>query len=101
MAFSSVVAALLFVAANADMKEITDVPGLGAPPTKNYAGHITVNTTCEAKLFFWLVESESNPKTDPLVIWFNGCVRALYLYGHIIYSLLPEDQVPPLFSASS
>jgi carboxypeptidase C (cathepsin A) len=62
----------LFATASANMKEITDLPGFGAPLTRNYAGHITVNATCEAKLFFWLVESQGDPSKDPLVIWFNG-----------------------------
>jgi carboxypeptidase C (cathepsin A) len=37
-----------------------------------HAGEITVNNTCGARLFFWMVESQSSPSTDPIVMWING-----------------------------
>ncbi|RHY13067.1 hypothetical protein DYB25_009342, partial [Aphanomyces astaci] len=36
-----------------------------------YAGHIPLPSNGQ-KMFYWLVESESNPSTDPLVLWLNG-----------------------------
>ncbi len=40
--------------------------------TRQVAGHLTVDQTCGAHLFFWLFESQGNPDKDPLVIWLNG-----------------------------
>ncbi|RHY29895.1 hypothetical protein DYB32_004766 [Aphanomyces invadans] len=37
----------------------------------HYAGHIRLPSNGQ-KMFYWLVESESNPLTDPLVLWLNG-----------------------------
>ncbi|RHY87169.1 hypothetical protein DYB35_010607 [Aphanomyces astaci] len=36
-----------------------------------YAGHIPLPSNGQ-NMFYWLVESESNPSTDPLVLWLNG-----------------------------
>lgn len=50
--------------------EITSLPGwLGALPSQQYSGYLTVGDT---NLHYWLVTSESNAATDPVVVWFNG-----------------------------
>ncbi|CAK4589882.1 unnamed protein product [Aphanomyces euteiches] len=36
-----------------------------------YAGHLVLPSTNQ-KMFYWLVESETNPELDPLVLWLNG-----------------------------
>jgi serine carboxypeptidase-like clade 2 len=33
-----------------------------------YAGYLTVNQTNGRALFYWFVESQGNPSTDPLVV---------------------------------
>jgi len=38
--------------------------------TKNYAGYVTVNNT--RNLFYWFFESQSNPATDPFILWMTG-----------------------------
>lgn len=48
------------------------LPGYGPTKEKQIAGHLTVNEACGDNLFFWLFESQSNPRKDPLVIWLNG-----------------------------
>jgi serine carboxypeptidase-like clade 2 len=55
---------------NSDL--ITNLPG--APPVKfaQYSGYITVNDTHQRTLFYWFVESQNAPATDPLVLWLNG-----------------------------
>ncbi len=53
--------------------EITYLPGLSTPINfKQYSGYIQVNSTSQRNLFYWFVESQSNPQTDPVVLWLNG-----------------------------
>jgi len=37
-----------------------------------HTGYISVNTEYNAKLFYWLFESQNQPNTDPLVLWLTG-----------------------------
>jgi len=39
---------------------------------KEYYGYINVNQRYNANLFYWMFESQSNPATDPLVLWLTG-----------------------------
>ena len=51
--------------------EVTSLPGwTGSLPSKQYSGYLNASST--SHLHYWLVLSESNPSTDPLVVWFNG-----------------------------
>jgi carboxypeptidase C (cathepsin A) len=51
--------------------EVLALPGwTGALPSKQYSGYLNASDT--SHLHYWLVESEANPATDPLVLWFNG-----------------------------
>ena len=52
---------------------ITNLPG--APPDLNfaqYSGFVNVDPVLGKNLFFWFVESQGNPSTDPLLLWLNG-----------------------------
>ncbi|KAH9108518.1 hypothetical protein LEN26_009137 [Aphanomyces euteiches] len=74
--FSVAVLALASVAAVQDSNphKIDSLPGYNDPKPINfdqYAGHIELPSNGQ-KMFYWLVESESNPDTDPLVLWLNG-----------------------------
>ncbi|XP_072981765.1 serine carboxypeptidase 1-like [Typha angustifolia] len=52
---------------------ITRLPGFdGTFPSKHYAGYITVDEDRGRNLFYYFVESETNPETDPVVLWLNG-----------------------------
>ncbi|GJN11872.1 hypothetical protein PR202_ga30106 [Eleusine coracana subsp. coracana] len=52
---------------------ITALPGFdGAFPSRHYSGYITVDEASERSLFYYLVLSERDPATDPVVIWLNG-----------------------------
>jgi carboxypeptidase C (cathepsin A) len=56
----------------ADADQVTSLPGwAGALPTKHYSGFVG-SESMGTQTHYWLVESEGNPKTDPLIIWFNG-----------------------------
>ena len=53
---------------------IEKLPGLEEPINfKQYAGpiHVGDNSEDEIHYFFWLVESQRNPKADPLCFWFE------------------------------
>uniref|UniRef100_A0A0K6SB77 Uncharacterized protein n=1 Tax=Chromera velia CCMP2878 TaxID=1169474 RepID=A0A0K6SB77_9ALVE len=69
--FASLV--LLFLPASASSAEITSLPDFeGTLPFKMYSGYITVDETTSRKLFYWYTESENDPSSDPLVLWFTG-----------------------------
>ncbi|KAK0627042.1 Alpha/Beta hydrolase protein [Immersiella caudata] len=43
------------------------------PYTKSYSGYITLPSSPDTKIFFWLFESRHlNPRTAPLTVWLNG-----------------------------
>merc|ERR1719424_2214205 len=81
-------AAVLAVAASASNveysakaleSEITALPGLPSdfPGFKMFSGHIQLDPALtgvegDRALFYWFVESQNNPATDPLVLWSNG-----------------------------
>ena len=37
-----------------------------------YAGYINVDKTNNRNLYYWFVESQGNPATDPVILWLNG-----------------------------
>eukprot|EP01120_Amphizonella_sp_Union-15-10_P013034 TRINITY_DN597_c0_g1_i1.p1 TRINITY_DN597_c0_g1~~TRINITY_DN597_c0_g1_i1.p1 ORF type:complete len:429 (-),score=52.06 TRINITY_DN597_c0_g1_i1:23-1309(-) len=39
---------------------------------EQHSGYITVDASKNANIFYWLCESQSNPSTDPLVMWMTG-----------------------------
>jgi cathepsin A (carboxypeptidase C) len=52
---------------------IIGLPGLAYDPGfQQYAGYLTVDTDHQRKLFYWYVESQNDPETDPVVFWTNG-----------------------------
>ena len=65
---------------------IVNLPGLQDPINfKQYAGYKTVDPVNNRQLFYWFVESQDSPSTDPVVLWLNGGpVRT----GHIIFFFL-------------
>jgi len=62
--------------------EIKDLPGLPAGTSfRMFSGHIPV---AEGRaLFYWFVESQRSPSTDPLVLWTNGGPGCSGLAGFI------------------
>ena len=54
------------------LDKVTELPGLTWEPNFNqFSGYINLYGT-QKYIHYWLVESESNPETDPLVFWTNG-----------------------------
>lgn len=57
---------------NEQSDAIDSVPGFdGDLPSKHYAGYIPVGTSGK-RLFYYLVEAESDPSNAPVVLWLNG-----------------------------
>lgn len=51
--------------------KITSLPNLsGSLPSAMWAGYLKAGPN--NRIFYWYVESENNPATDPVSIWFNG-----------------------------
>jgi len=64
---------LLGFLAAASAQQINNLPGAPANiPFNMYSGYITVNASHGRNLFYWFVESQNKPATDPLVLWLNG-----------------------------
>jgi hypothetical protein len=52
---------------------IAQLPGYqGKTPSLQYSGLLPASADQSRWLHYWLVLSEHNPATDPLVIWQNG-----------------------------
>lgn len=65
----SALAAVAFAADEAD--RVTSIPDMATFDTYAlYSGYLEAAT--DKFLHYMFVESQSNPSTDPLIIWFNG-----------------------------
>lgn len=52
---------------------ITSLPGLDFDLNfTQFSGYLTVSEATNRSIFYWYVESQSNPSTDPVVFWTNG-----------------------------
>uniref|UniRef100_A0A914UYE8 Carboxypeptidase n=1 Tax=Plectus sambesii TaxID=2011161 RepID=A0A914UYE8_9BILA len=61
------------IAQNAAADEITNLPGVSFNINfKQYSGYLNANQQGTWKLHYWLVESQGNAATDPLILWLNG-----------------------------
>lgn len=59
----------------ADEDEVKNLPGLNdAVNFRHFSGYLQADDKKRPKKFlhYWFVESESNPATDPILLWLNG-----------------------------
>ena len=55
--------------------KIINLPGLKSAPTfQMFSGYVDVSKKQDdsRKMFYWFVESQNNPSTDPVFLWTNG-----------------------------
>jgi serine carboxypeptidase-like clade 2 len=64
---------LAFAAKDSDRLQSAP-PGFPAFSSNNYAGYITTvdNFNSSRDYYYWFVESQGNPSSDPLVLWLTG-----------------------------
>ena len=65
----------------ADADRITSLPQHGPLKSANYAGY--VDSIANTRAFYWLVESQNDPTTDPVALWLTGgpgCSSLLALF---------------------
>ncbi|PRQ22320.1 putative peptidase S10, serine carboxypeptidase, alpha/Beta hydrolase [Rosa chinensis] len=61
---------------------VKSIPGFaGDLPFKLYTGYVSVG---KAEMFYYFIESEGNPKEDPLLLWYSGGPGCSVLSG-IVY----------------
>ncbi|KAG7976577.1 hypothetical protein I3843_06G156700 [Carya illinoinensis] len=77
---------LFFVKAAFSGTLVTSIPGFdGDLPFKLYTGYVTVG---EADMFYYFIESEGKPKSDPLLLWYSGGPGCSAFNG-LIYQIGP------------
>uniref|UniRef100_A0A0D9XQV2 Serine carboxypeptidase-like 19 n=1 Tax=Leersia perrieri TaxID=77586 RepID=A0A0D9XQV2_9ORYZ len=59
---------------------VTSLPGFdGALPFRLETGYVTVDEENGAELFYYFIESEGDPSTDPVLLWLTGGHRCSVL----------------------
>lgn len=86
---------VLQLAATPFAAEVHSLPSFGAPLTRHFSGFVEVDEASGTNLFYYLVESQRDPSSDPLVWWMNGGPGASSLIGLFAETgplILNEDQ---------
>ncbi|MCP4748345.1 MAG: S10 family peptidase [Desulfobacteraceae bacterium] len=52
--------------------KVLSLPGYGQVKEVQFAGNLPVDESGKGYIYFWFFESQSNPESDPVVLWLNG-----------------------------
>jgi len=63
---------------------VKHLPGYDGKLGVTYSGFVEVNQDYGANLFYYFVESQSSPSTDPLVLWLQGGPGCSSLFGAFV-----------------
>lgn len=85
--FISLLIGCVLAAREAD--RVHSLPGwLGQLPSKQYSGLVDIGVPPSGVgrmlMHYWFIESEGNPQTDPLIVWYNGGPGASSMYGFLV-----------------
>ncbi|XP_071785097.1 lysosomal protective protein-like [Asterias amurensis] len=62
--------------------EVKNLPGVAGPlSSKQYSGYLKGSGT--VRLHYWFVESQTDPKNDPVILWLNGGPSCSSLEGYL------------------
>ncbi|KAI3747351.1 hypothetical protein L6452_09805 [Arctium lappa] len=84
------------------------LPGFQGPlPFQMETGYVGVDENEDIQLFYYFIQSESNPKDDPLILWISGgpgcssIMGFLYEIGPIKFEEVPYNGSLPTFTFRS
>ncbi|CAK9141375.1 unnamed protein product [Ilex paraguariensis] len=79
---------------------VKELPGYsGNLPFKLETGYVSVGEKDDLQLFYYFIESESNPVKDPLVLWITGGPGCSSFSG-LVYEIGPLAYNVPAFNGS-
>jgi carboxypeptidase C (cathepsin A) len=68
-----------------ELDKVANLPGLHYDPGfDQYAGYFTVNKEHNRNIFYWYVESQNDPVTDPVIFWTNGGPGCSGIYAFVV-----------------
>ncbi|KAL8060749.1 hypothetical protein ABFX02_02G045600 [Erythranthe guttata] len=96
---------LLLITAAASQSTVNTLPGYPGPlPFKLETGYIGVGDDDEVQLFYYFVESERDPRKDPLIFWLtggpgcSGFSGLVYEIGPLAFDVVDFDGSFPSFT---
>ena len=70
----------VMLAQDKQLDKIDTLPGLNFPITFNqYSGFISLDEMETRNIFYWFVESRSDPVNDPIIFWTNGVSAPFFI----------------------
>lgn len=78
-------------ALSSDGDAILRLPGQPEVRFRQFSGYVEVDDKDQKALFYYFVESETDPTSKPLVLWLNGGRQSLFISVRQVFFVLPEN----------